>query len=112
MPSDQRPHNVGPSLSRWRRFLRRLRHLTRLKYIESFAPIVESRQGAGSRSLDDAATAGLPSVAMRDRSSMDESVVQADLMSPGPSADQANSGGAQPSTSDEDETVHKNGSFD
>jgi chromosome partitioning protein len=112
MASDHGPRNVGPSLSRWRRFLRRLRHLTRLNYIESFAPIVESRQGAGSGSLDDAATVGLPSVAMTDRPSMDEPVVQADLVPPGPPLDQADSGGAQPSTSDEDETVHKNGSFD
>src|SRR5262249_40430405 len=64
---------------------------------------------------------GLPGVAMADQPSMDEPsgqsstdepVVQADLIPPGPSPDQADSGGAQPSTSDEDETVHKNGSFD
>src|SRR5262245_54236486 len=102
MASEQSPSTDGPSRPRWSRFLERLRFLTRFRYIEPDEP------NKASRSLDDAVAVGLPGVAMADQPSMDEPVTQADLKPPGPSPDQADSGGAQPSTSDEDETVHKN----
>ena len=41
-----------------------------------------------------------------------EPVVKQDLIPPDPSSGRPESGGAQPSTSDEDETLHKNGPYD
>lgn len=112
MASDHQAPRPAPPSHWWRRFLLRLRHLTRFKYIEPVASMVETGRERASRSLDETAAVGLPSVAMMDRPSPDEPVVQADLTPPGPSSDQVDSGGAQPSTSDEDETVRNYGSFD
>src|SRR4051812_6774284 len=109
MASEESPGTDGPASTRWSRILERLRYLTRFRYIETAD---EPGPKVTSRSLDDAVAVGLPGVAMADQPSIEKPVVQADLTPPGPSPDQVDSGGAQPSTADEDETVHTNGSFD
>src|SRR4051812_4416301 len=105
-----RQSQQSPWLTRaWRRFigLFRLSGFGRLG--ESDTKIAPERRDV-SRGLLPEPVVGWPSAASPER--ITALAVDPDLTSPGPPSDPAEAGGAQPSTSDEDATVHSNGSFD
>src|SRR3954449_4319879 len=99
----------APWLARtWRRFIGLFRLSGFGGLGESDTKIASERREV-PRGLLTEPVVGWPSAASPER--MAASVVDPDPTSPGPPSGPAEAGGAQPSTSDEDATVHSNGSF-